>query len=834
MGPLPNLVVLFTIFTTLASAFLPGPLFLGITPWDTISHAKQTELEIHTFLKNHFSLDFGILDLSVPTTIKNARNTIIAANEGVDSPKGSEKNYGPAHFDDEYFQAGQDHLMILRSQMIQYLQTGDVQNARTWLGRQLHTLQDFYAHSNWVEINPARTDISPVIGKPGQTVYSPATANTCTQYCLDTTMKDSFVQADYSGELQCFRGCFKGDQTTLQLARGRICAIGCLCANYYCDSNVINKVEVTTGYYLVPENPQSVKPAGKCSHGGLNDNGTYGIEGINKDSTMEYYAPHHFLHQQAAALGQKATQQYLQDLTQDWGTVIIDGAPYPQQALTDRQLRLLFGVGSSTLAFVIDTTGSMGDIISSVQDTAVAIVNKLRGTEFEPTSYVLMGYNDPVGSDLIATTDADAFIAQLESLFANGGGDCPEPAIAAVNAILDKVDNFADIFVFTDAQAKDPENLAGTIAKAKTIQARITVFQFPSECSLNSAYESLTQASSGTYFGLSTRSATSDLVNIAVDQIAPKIVPIYNDFPFSSTPTSLARRAASVTEILVDGTLDSITFTGEGPATLTITKPDGTIVGASDPSVTYLTLTDLTYVTITNPAPGTWKVSRSDTAKTGLSILGSSFLSFNYFQFVELGGSHPGWFPIDLSDLVPGQTYTAKADLEGNYSSASFQFRAQGTGAIMQSFDLTLLVGPSDLPPEHIWYGNITMPPCGAFYAYVIGKDATGAPFQRYYPSVFGTPGNCSTSPANTTSSAAPSLSTPSGKWNATTPTSTAQTSTTYSSQIIPISPANTIKNTTLSSSTPSGKWNTTTPTLTAHTCTACDGQGVPMTETVV
>jgi hypothetical protein len=187
-----------------------------------------------------------------------------------------------------------------------------------------------------------------------------------------------------------------------------LCSIKKLCSHDAFEANIIPGDEVSSGCYLTGDG-RGVKPREKCTHGVLNDNGAYGIKGINKDREWPLYAPHYFYHKKAAELSMKATQTYLQQLSQSYSDVVIDGTHYTQRALTERELKLLFGIGSSTLVFVIDTTGNMGDTISSVQDTAVKIVKSLQGTNAEPTSHVLMGCNNPVGTNLITGADANAF-----------------------------------------------------------------------------------------------------------------------------------------------------------------------------------------------------------------------------------------------------------------------------------------------------------------------------------------------------------------------------------------------------------------------------------------
>jgi hypothetical protein len=155
-----------------ANCFLPDAHHLAGRGFEgpTIGHAQQTKDAIHRYLKDHFKIELGFRDKYIPGPVKTARDTIVKGNKDVDAPDGiytwgrrnghaiREKDAGPAHFDDELFLEGQERLMILRSQMITKLREGNVYEARIWLGRQLHALQDFYSHSNWVEIDIDRQD----------------------------------------------------------------------------------------------------------------------------------------------------------------------------------------------------------------------------------------------------------------------------------------------------------------------------------------------------------------------------------------------------------------------------------------------------------------------------------------------------------------------------------------------------------------------------------------------------------------------------------------------------------------------------------------------------
>ncbi|OFZ17065.1 MAG: hypothetical protein A2X86_01030 [Bdellovibrionales bacterium GWA2_49_15] len=71
------------------------------------------------------------------------------ANLSVD--KGLLENTRAAHFDSDTFAGGSAFIKANFNQALEHLGDCDVANARKSFGMALHTLQDFYAHSNWVE-----------------------------------------------------------------------------------------------------------------------------------------------------------------------------------------------------------------------------------------------------------------------------------------------------------------------------------------------------------------------------------------------------------------------------------------------------------------------------------------------------------------------------------------------------------------------------------------------------------------------------------------------------------------------------------------------------------
>uniref|UniRef100_A0A3B3ZE54 Hemicentin-1-like von Willebrand factor A domain-containing protein n=1 Tax=Periophthalmus magnuspinnatus TaxID=409849 RepID=A0A3B3ZE54_9GOBI len=93
----------------------------------------------------------------------------------------------------------------------------------------------------------------------------------------------------------------------------------------------------------------------------------------------------------------------------------------------------LMGLSQSTvLCFVIDTTGSMADDIAEAKRVSFEIIDSKRGSQQEPSAYILVPFNDPEFGPLVMTTDADKFKAEINKLSASGGGDIPEMCLSGL------------------------------------------------------------------------------------------------------------------------------------------------------------------------------------------------------------------------------------------------------------------------------------------------------------------------------------------------------------------------------------------------------------------
>src|SRR6266851_6647619 len=291
------------------------------------SHMKITD-EAITEIDDEF---FGITKLT--KSMKKAKQQIADANADVDQDQKTPSK----HVDGESFPEAQQRIIDRFNGVKTALGSEDATGARKELGAALHTIQDFYSHSNWVELGNSSPHSG--LGRPGSAILRlPATTATC-------------------------KDCVGGLPPVL-------------CPD--CSANLITG-ELTSGYYGGEDPPFGVKPAVKCSHAAATDSSAKGLfgEGINKDSTDCEFSPHNFLHTSAVAVAKEATKQFIRDI---------------KGAVTQKQIKLLLGVGP-TLAISMDTTGSMGSIINGVKGQAIAIVDARLGTDEEPSKYVLSPFN---------------------------------------------------------------------------------------------------------------------------------------------------------------------------------------------------------------------------------------------------------------------------------------------------------------------------------------------------------------------------------------------------------------------------------------------------------
>ncbi len=306
----------------------------------------------------------------------SAIEKITDANKETDT--GPDRALAAAHFDSEQLRAGQDRLVVRRKLIVTSIQNEEYDDARKAAGGMLHTLQDFYSHTNWIEMG--QRDPNTVLGKEGRQLRSIASSTTST--CSNCTNNGT------------------GSILIVQQAAGFDTAD----FFYRCTNNILPEVIagqiLTSGYYTGQRatNGQVLdKPEGKCSHGGFRDSSSDipATGGINKDSISLDWSPHADLHDTAAAVALQASVDILHDIR----TEVQNDVHFA--AFLSLELPLI-----ASIAYVIDTTGSMGAEIPEIQATIPSI--KMFLEDFledqgrnAKVRFILVPFNDPGECNLI-------------------------------------------------------------------------------------------------------------------------------------------------------------------------------------------------------------------------------------------------------------------------------------------------------------------------------------------------------------------------------------------------------------------------------------------------
>jgi hypothetical protein len=301
-------------------------------------------------------------------------------------------------------------------------------DARESFGSLLHTVQDFYSHSNWIELGHR---------VPNRGI----------------------------GKYQILGRYASKDMPTCDSCNQHDCRHNIL-------PSIINGNILTSGYYTLPmaSNISSsvFTPVGKCHHGDSMDlitNYNKFNGGINKDTRD---SDHGYLHTVAAAVAYNATKQIFNEL---W--TLIGDETFGRFLSLSPDLR---GRMSGSFVFVIDTTGSMGPYIELAKHIAIDIVSTSENLEYRPWNYILSPFNDPKYGPVTMHTTAEGFSDQIKKLIAKGGGDGPELYYHAIIDALKVCEVGSHMYIFTDAPAKDSYLKSLSVHLVRQKQVTITLF----------------------------------------------------------------------------------------------------------------------------------------------------------------------------------------------------------------------------------------------------------------------------------------------------------------------------------------------------------------------
>ncbi|XP_033104549.1 von Willebrand factor A domain-containing protein 7-like [Anneissia japonica] len=543
-----------------------------------------------------------------PRKFEEAIKELLTANANVDLDL-TVSHLASAHFDAEQFISGNQRLLTLRQAIVSSINDGHFEAARSQCGQLLHTLQDFYSHSNWIEIG--HTDLNFDLGVSGGNLGKIADPTLPT--CIDCGNKGS--------------------------------------SNPTCKNNVLNYIKrnkiLTSGYSDGQVNSDGKpinKPRGigKCTHGGGSSNSANEAGGINKDTSNQHLSPHFYYHKQAAQLAMKATVNFLQKLRESVG-----------ESSFARFLNL--GLGS-TLCIVMDTSGSMRNDMDAAINRSYHIIDSRMGTDTDPANFVLVPFHDPVFGPATVTDDAEKFKAALNNLKTKDGGDCPELVLNGLRLALTHSEPYSSCFVFTDASAKDDVMRDSVVALAQHKKIEVSFFVSGncwhsvrgrrstnrSKRALigNKLYSDIAFSTGGQALDL-TKKDVLEGTQIIESTVQLSKVSLFKAYDIPATPHNGREHIFPIDLTLMEVTVEINGFITK----MQMVDPKGKIrpiKNAGDIKFT-AKLPSLRVVKMVNLEPGMWKIRVDSFMSYSVSVYGLSTLDFIHtFGKSETNGPHPG------------------------------------------------------------------------------------------------------------------------------------------------------------------------------------------------
>ncbi|XP_030643655.1 von Willebrand factor A domain-containing protein 7-like [Chanos chanos] len=610
---------------------------------------------------------------SSPESARNFRsviNEVANRNAQVDVEHVFDEEY---HFDDESFLRGRDVITSGVDTVKANIQQQNFETARERLGETMHTLQDFYSHSNWIELGN-RSPFTNLI-RPNLPIDNIADRNTPT----------------------C-RSC-----------------VGDNCDNNILD-NIIAEKKLTSGYFSLTS---FSKPDGKCSHGGTFDltSRTEPTGGINKDG---FGSEHGSLHLQAANAAISATSELLEDIRASAG---------------DNDFLRLMGISQTfnVLSIVIDTSESMADDIVEVRRITSFIIDSTNGTANEPSDYILVPFNDPDFGPLTRTTDAEEFKRLINAISPAGGGtDNAEMSLSGLWLALAGAPLRSGIFVFTDAEPKDVELRSTVLALIESTKSTVNFLltnarstRRPLSNPLNQIYQDLAQASGGQAIEV-TKDTLPQATSIIEDTSSPALVTLF--FAVRSPPK------AENFSILVDSSVTNLTIyiTGISP-TFTITSPSGLSQSSTEANGavgTIQTVGNFQTMRPNNQNPtGLWKISVNSSQPYSVKVIGQSLTDFSFDVVEVVQVPHPAFMVLASRPRTSGNV-TLLLSVTGGDSVKLTEVAA------VETMGTETIDGSLEELGNGEYLATFTTVPRGSFGIRVTGQDnstrSSQTSFQRY------------------------------------------------------------------------------------------------------
>ena len=541
-------------------------------------------------------------------TISTVKNAIADTQE-------EKRNVAYVHCFAEQIELAHNHVIACREKL-QFLaaEKESLDLLRKQVGECLYTIQSFYSNTNWVEMYGGTPYLD--FGIKGKTLMTIASLD-------QDTCKD---MPDYDKD---------------------------------CKDNLLVTDRLTSGYHYGRGNTKPARPvgatAGKCSHGGLDDESRKLIAkcGINKETTLEDLSPHFHLHNDAYYAAVAATKNFL--IAEDTGILGVLGNDTFDSIFHIKQRAQI------SLSFAVDYSGSMAGEIRAVREKIIQFVTSTIGSDNEPADYVLSLFNDPASlNKAYVFTNGFDMIHNASAIRVNGGGDCPELAAAGILSAIQLSRKESTVLVFSDADAKDADREAEVRAAALDKNIEVT-FLLTGQCPLRrrretqgrfrrdaNFYDSVAAATGGTVYNIE-----KDEITTVLDEVIEIIFPSSEDIIESYTWGKSQDRTVYVDESIQVLKISIKPAGGEDDADFVY--PNGTIEGFTSATTSRIYSEGEIIMSIQKPSAGIYILSRNQQNQLLVNITCQSTITVEGELLQKTGSG--GLVSVKGSPVV-GQNYT--------------------------------------------------------------------------------------------------------------------------------------------------------------------------------
>ena len=566
-----------------------------------------------------------------------------------------------AHFDSEQMEGGSQWVADCLNLSLGYLPTANKEKALEWLGVALHGIQDFYAHTNWVENTrnfhgPLKYDL---LGVDNSGYFTPGSFRVRADF---TTSSDTALVCD--------------PDPGPELDRDRF---------------------LTSGYF-----PNNSNPAGKCTHKNLNKDTDFLNIGGPDDKYKSFRGP---VDSHAGGnyfeLAQKAAQRHTEYLF-GYGLETSLGNQIPDA------LRKRFGtnLGNSLFDYLLNDQAVMVFLVNITPSMAIQM-DDVKGAIINKTQEMTQWCSSPTfrfatfgeGASIVSTTSNQTEFTRWINAIHTYGTDDNEHPLYSLDRVLGSVDKKGFILVYTDAPPESDEVREKRIieeAKRKGISIGILVSRGYSP--IGTAFQRICDATGGYLFYWTAGSAPGSLT------AAPSNLLTADDATSAFINQSDPRRtlldfvqavAPGLRTVPVEDSVAMVEFvvTPEDSVSdvlLHVWRPGGALVQQGDPDATILDREGLKSIRITSPAPGNWgyELVGSGACRAFVSALSPLQVTDARFErWTESSGPHVLEVPIE-GKVAIGDTVQLHAEISRLLEAPDFEL-VSADGALSEPLALT-------------------------------------------------------------------------------------------------------------------------------------------------